>query len=269
MVNRSILCNCGIEAENNFLLEFLAACHYANTNLVMNFMVNIAFTNSIGKFNITKELKFPILTNKTTTEFTLRLFLKLDLETSYKNYFTNNFIVDIFVFIIAIISVITTMLIVYILCKHTKLRKLVTSLALQHVIATKKEGKDNMCECTFQFYIILALSIAIIGLVLFMILQIRRIKLCRGKLFSNIVKIMLFMSDVQYYILVKLCRTAVSIYFFKITGKLTPDKVKLNKHYICDILEVDWKEIMVTFNGKVINIPKFITVKLWDKFKGT
>ena len=31
LVNRSILCNCGIEVENNFLLEYLATCHNANT----------------------------------------------------------------------------------------------------------------------------------------------------------------------------------------------------------------------------------------------
>ena len=35
LVNRSVLCNSGIEVENNFLLESLAACHDANTNLVM------------------------------------------------------------------------------------------------------------------------------------------------------------------------------------------------------------------------------------------
>ena len=52
LVNRSILGNCGIEAENNFLLESLAACHDANTNLVMYFMVNTAFAN------LTKDLKF-------------------------------------------------------------------------------------------------------------------------------------------------------------------------------------------------------------------
>ena len=46
-----------------------------------------------------------------------------------------------------------------------------------------------------------------------------------------------------------------------------PDKVKLNKHYIWDILEVDWKEVKVAFNGKVINLPKSITIKLRDKFK--
>ena len=93
---------------------------------------------------------------------------ELDLETPYKNFFTNNFIVDIFVFIIPIISVITTMIIVHVWCKHNKLRTLVASLALQQVkevsaIATKKEGKDSVCKCTFWFYIILVLSIAIIG----------------------------------------------------------------------------------------------------------
>ena len=31
LVNRSVLCNCGIEAENNFLLESLATCHDSNS----------------------------------------------------------------------------------------------------------------------------------------------------------------------------------------------------------------------------------------------
>ena len=75
LVNRSILCNCGFEAENNFLLESLATCLDANTNLVMYFMVNTAFTNYIDQFNLTGDLKFPILTNKTTSEYTLLIFL--------------------------------------------------------------------------------------------------------------------------------------------------------------------------------------------------
>ena len=76
-----------------------------------------------------------------------------------------------------------------------------------------------------------------------------------------------FKSDIQYYIPVKLCRTAGSIHLFKITGRLTIDKVRLNKHYVWDILEIDWSKIKITFNGKVINLPKSITIKLWDKFK--
>ena len=78
---------------------------------------------------------------------------------------------------------------------------------------------------------------------------------------------MLFISDVHYYILVRLCKTAGSIHLFKITGRLMTDKVKLNKHYMWDILEIDWSEVKVTFNGKVISLPKSIMVRLWDKFK--
>ena len=78
---------------------------------------------------------------------------------------------------------------------------------------------------------------------------------------------MLFISDIQYYITVKLCRTAGSIHLFKNTGKFPIDKVRLNKHYVWYILEIDWSKIKVTFNGKVINLPKSITVQLWDRFK--
>ena len=91
------------------------------------------------------------------------------------------------------------------------------------------------------------------SLIIFAILQVRRIKICRGQIFSNLVKIMLFISDIQYYIPVKLCKTAGSIQLFKITGKITMEKVKLNKHYIWDILEIDWSKVKVKFNGKVIN----------------
>ena len=45
------------------------------------------------------------------------------------------------------------------------------------------------------------------------------------------------------------------------------DKVKLNKHYGWNILEIDWSEVNVTFNGKVINLPKSVMIKMWDIFK--
>ena len=47
LVNRIVLCNCGIEAENNFLLESLAACHNTNMNLIMYFKV----TNFLHKLS--------------------------------------------------------------------------------------------------------------------------------------------------------------------------------------------------------------------------
>ena len=180
---------------------------------------------------------------------------ELEKEFANKNFY-NSKIVKIFKFVVVIISIIATVIIIYAICEHNKLRALVTSLALQQVKEVKAENMENVdynCECPVQLYIILTLSIKMIGLIVFAILWLRRIKLCRGQLFSNVVKIKCFISDVQYYVLVKLCKTAGSIYLFKIKGKITMDKIKLNKHYVWDILDIDWSEVKVTFNGKVIN----------------
>ena len=47
LMNQSILCNCDIEAESNFLLESLAACECpeTKTDLEMHFTIHLAFVN--------------------------------------------------------------------------------------------------------------------------------------------------------------------------------------------------------------------------------
>ena len=76
LVNRSILCNCGIEAENNFLLESLAVCHDTNTKLIMYFTVNNASTNYLNEFNLMEEIDMLIFMKKSTLEITLPVFSK-------------------------------------------------------------------------------------------------------------------------------------------------------------------------------------------------
>ena len=67
LVNRSVLCNCGIEAENHFLLKSLAACQDTNSKLTMYFTVITAFVNYLDTFpNLTEvSPEFPIIRNKT------------------------------------------------------------------------------------------------------------------------------------------------------------------------------------------------------------
>ena len=48
---------------------------------------------------------------------------------------------------------------------------------------------------------------------------------------------------------------------------LKPEIVKLNQNYIWDTLEIDWKEVNVTSNSNKVNLPRFVTIKLRDKFK--
>ena len=50
-----------------------------------------------------------------------------------KSFFSNNHILDIFILVCCIISLISTTLIIYLTCKHRKIRTLVASLALQQI----------------------------------------------------------------------------------------------------------------------------------------
>ena len=143
---------------------------------------------------------------------------------------------DVFLFVAAIISLLVTNLAIYLLCKQKKLRMLVASLVLQQVrevgAVTTQEEVTAECICKIQIYIILALMVTIFSLVVFAILHSRKLKLCKGHLFSNSVKIMLFIWDVQYYAPIKLCKTAGSIHLFKITGTIKPENVKLRQKYL-------------------------------------
>ena len=140
LLNRSVLCNCGIEVENYFLLKSLAACQDTNSKLTMYFTMN-TFVNYLDKFpNFTESLEFLIIRNKKTFEQTLPISLNIskfdpallaassdlkefinsytyhkeifdlqerhdnvELNTNH-NFFSDNYIVDIFLFITAIIS---------------------------------------------------------------------------------------------------------------------------------------------------------------------
>ena len=78
---------------------------------------------------------------------------------------------------------------------------------------------------------------------------------------------MLFISDAQNYVPIKLCKRAGSIHLFKIKGMLKTENIKLNKNYLWDTLEIDWKEVTVTFNDNKIELSRIVAIRIWDKIK--
>ena len=76
-MNQSILCNCDIKAESNFLLESLAVCEglETKTDLEMHSIVNLAFVNNFD--DMIEESGMPILQNWTTQEQILPLSLEI------------------------------------------------------------------------------------------------------------------------------------------------------------------------------------------------
>ena len=222
------MCNCRIEGDNHYLLESLAACNNRVSKLTMYFTINTAFANYLEMFpNLTESLQFLIIKNKSTYEQTLPINLNIsgfdrmllnappnlkDFINSYikwkeisdlyerhesstilnntnKNFFSNNYIMDIFVFSSAIILSLTTILTVYLLCKHKKIRALIASLVLHQVkeVGTISGSTGTNSEHTTLAYI--GITLTILSLIIVMFLHYRKTKFCKGHRFSNAVKL--------------------------------------------------------------------------------
>ena len=76
LVNRSILHNCRIEADNHFLLESIAAHDNKGSNLVMHFTINTAFANYLNMLPILTN-PFQLIKDRVTYEQSLPINLSI------------------------------------------------------------------------------------------------------------------------------------------------------------------------------------------------
>ena len=61
-------------------------------------------------------------------------------------------------------------------------------------------------------------------------------------------------------------QTAGSIHLFKISGILNSENIKINKNYIWDTLQIDWKEVNMTFMTiKLIKLKEKIKIRCMMK----
>ena len=89
----------------------------------------------------------------------------------------------------------------------------------------------------------------------------------RTQILKHVVKIVLFISDIQHYIPIKLCKTSGSLHLFKITGTLTSEDIRLNKNYLWDTLEINWDKIKLSFKSNEIKLPQLVMIKMQDKIR--
>ena len=177
------------------------------------------------------------------------------LNNSNKNFFSNNYILDIFIFTSSIISLISTTLVIYLFCKHKHIRTLVVSLILCKIkeVEANPNSEETNSGCGTLTYV--GIILTVLSMVIVILLHYRKSRLCKGYRFLNAIKIMLFFSDIQIYVPKKLCKTAGSIHLFKIKGALKSGDIKLNKNYLWDTLEIDWNGVTVTFNNDKVELP--------------
>ena len=85
--------------------------------------------------------------------------------------------------------------------------------------------------------------------------------------YSNTIKILIFISNIKYYVPIKLYKTSGSIHLLKLMGSLQREDVSLHRNKVWDILEINWKNTTVTVNGNAINLPGSATIPYSNKFK--
>ena len=298
LLKRSVLCNCDIPMEEHSLLESIASCPGKQSGMSMYYTVKTAFMHYIDNFKEQQEISnLEVNQNWTTQEQILPISLqsipfdnkllkapetlkglvqqyrqmnqiqKLQ-ESKTKTKFFDNIAIDIFLFIAALISMLAVIAIIHLVCKHMKLKTLLTGITFQPIKQTEATVANQIHQnCTMQWYAIAALTLMIVLLIIYICSTMQRCTVFKRRLYSNTVTIMLFFSDIKQYIPVKLCKSAGSIYLFQIYGQLSSDRIVLEKTCLWDMIRIIWKEVFVTLNGTMVQMPKSVKVPLRDKYK--
>ena len=143
-----------------------------------------------------------------TEIFDLQQWHAVESFQSNKNFFSN-YIVDIFMFTSLIISIISITLVVYLFCKNKHIRTLIASLILHKIkeVEANSNPEGTNYECRTLAYV--GIILKLLSSIIVMFLYYRKSRLCRGYKFSNAAKIILFISDVQNYVPIKLCKHQV------------------------------------------------------------
>ena len=206
LLNRTVLCNCIIEAENNFLLESIAVCDPEGdgADLEMYFMANTAFFNYFDE--LINTLDVPFLHNITKQEHVLPISLESDdfdkdlltapetlreLVEKYKqrklNFdrqhetldkeddifietsILNHFASKIFIFVMDIISLIIVLIVIMLIFKGEKMQALVTNLAM--IKGVKAITKETKIATNYEYWIIIAWLLLILIGVMFLTIE--------------------------------------------------------------------------------------------------
>ena len=203
LLDKNILCKCDIEAENNFLLESLVACNkHEKPDLEMYFTVNLAFMDYLEQLNETlttpinrnwtkakqpipisldsfpinpKLMHAPIMLKDFMEQYqeNKMMIIKQNNPRSKLRKFINSFLIDMLIFIAAILTVFLVLVIIYVLTGQSKLKALITTMALQRVRAMEALNTDRQVQnCNSGLLKVLM----ILNLVIVVSLLLRKIK---------------------------------------------------------------------------------------------
>ena len=123
----------------------------------------------------------------------------LVIETSIFNHLASK----VFIFIMALISLIVALIVIMLLFKGAKMRDLVRNLAMLEGVKALTEGTKTGTK--YEYWIIIAwLSLILLGIMFLIIEKVHKIPNFRKYQYSNTNKILIFISNIKSYVQIKL-----------------------------------------------------------------
>ena len=150
---------------------------------------------------------------------------------------------NIFIFVMAIISVILMFIVIKRIFKGEKMQALVANLAM--IRGVKAISREIEAIDKEYWIIIIWLSLILLCVLFLTIEKLYRMPMFKKYHYSNTIKIMLFISDIKSYVPIKLCKTSGSIHLFKLTGSINKENITLHKNMLWDVMEIDWRPVTV------------------------
>ena len=157
-------------------------------------------------------------------------------------------------------------MIIYIPTSQSKLRALITTMALQRIRAVEALNTDRPIQNCNSGLLKILMVLNLVILVSLLLRKIKKSTFFRGYPFSNMVK-KLFLADAKSYVSLNLNKSAGNTHLFKLMGELSPNDIVLKKNWIWDVIEVKWGNNCITLNDKEIHLPTTLLIPLIHKVK--
>jgi hypothetical protein len=273
MVNRSILCNCEIEAGLMYILRSLGSCSDSSHLPPMYFTLNLAFYEKFKKllpYTDQEPLTEPVLEEPVFPVFlepppdllhppeTLRDLLdemerkkdshRADLEEINADTTLDHTIellehkpTKIFIFCGAVSAFIAVGIILFIAYKHAKVQALLAASVLTptaEAVTTISPEYWTACPSSWPT-IVLVILIGLI-VVLYIYNMCKSMALRKGYKYDKRCDIYLFISSPEHYVPVKLTTVPGQIHQFRQDRPLLRHQITLDANRLWDVLHVAW-----------------------------
>lgn len=305
LMNRTVLCQCDIDAGLSYVLQNIGSCEEDLAPLTLYFTYNFAFYGAFTE--LLDNLSFVPPTNpQEEPVFPLALpvlpallhtaSLPLDtMETlvskrlaSFKNKgrtqgqptletkLFDSVPMKIFKFIMACLTGMCLIWLAWLALKHSKMKTYIAGLSLGTLPRVTSlpldSGESDISDifptrlvCQDPWVSIVLTTLTVLGMAIYLYKECKGYALKKGILYSNKCTVYMFIALEAHYVPVKILETTGVMSRYKMTNKLGPNHIKLTPKCIWDKMTIEWKQVKIIQNSRMMILPTEVEVSIFHK----